>query len=120
MRDIIALKISVLNKTCTSMLVYFLVVSYPMLAIVLVCNNCYLIWYCRECKYNDLLLASSQVDLEDGAKLKRKRKGHVEEKTLKGNVAKDDEGQKSGSNLDSVTEDVDVEDKETQKLVSDK
>ncbi|XWS10428.1 hypothetical protein CRYUN_Cryun39dG0076800 [Craigia yunnanensis] len=74
----------------------------------------------EECKYNDLLLASSQVGLEDGAKLKRKRKGHVEEKTLKGNVAKEDEGQKSGSNLDSVTEDVDVEDKETQKLVNDK
>ena len=36
------------------------------------------------------------------------------------NVAKEDESQKSGSNLDSITKDVDVEDKETQKLVNEK
>ncbi|XWS10595.1 hypothetical protein CRYUN_Cryun38cG0009800 [Craigia yunnanensis] len=75
----------------------------------------------RECKHNDLSLAATQVGLEDGGKRKRKRRQeHVKEKILKDNVSKDDEGQKSGSNLDSVTQDVHLEDKETQKQNNDK
>ncbi|XVF33820.1 hypothetical protein REPUB_Repub18cG0003600 [Reevesia pubescens] len=69
---------------------------------------------------NQKLASIDQVGLEDGAKLKRRRKGHVEEKLLKDNIAKEDEGPKSGSNLDSSTEDVYLEDKETQKQVNDK
>lgn len=60
------------------------------------------------------MLASSEVGTEDGAKLKRKRKEHFEYKTLEDDVTKEDEVQKSGSNLNTVTEDVAVEDKETQ------
>ncbi|MBA0587553.1 hypothetical protein Gorai_000679 [Gossypium raimondii] len=41
-----------------------------------------------------------EVGTEDGAKLKRKRKEHFED-----NVTKEDEVQKSGSNLNTVTED---------------
>ena len=54
------------------------------------------------------------MGIEDGAKLKRKRE-HVED-----NVTKEDEVNKSGSNVDDVTEDVRVEDKGTQKQVTDK
>ncbi|XP_022718143.1 peptidyl-prolyl cis-trans isomerase FKBP43-like isoform X2 [Durio zibethinus] len=74
----------------------------------------------EENKHNDLLLASSQVGLEDKAKLKRKRKEHAKEKMLKDNAAKEDEGQKGDLNLDSGIKDVHVEDKETQKEVNDK
>ncbi|KAK5803451.1 hypothetical protein PVK06_031096 [Gossypium arboreum] len=63
---------------------------------------------------NDYLLASREVGAEDGAKLKRKRKEHFEYKTLEDNVTKEDEVQNSSSNLNTVTEDVAVEDKETQ------
>ncbi|OMO99235.1 hypothetical protein CCACVL1_03881 [Corchorus capsularis] len=68
----------------------------------------------------NLLLASTQVGLEDGAKLKRKRKVQVGEKTLKGNVAKEDKGEKNVSNTDAVMEDGHVENKETQEQVSEK
>ncbi|XVE74294.1 hypothetical protein DITRI_Ditri12bG0005200 [Diplodiscus trichospermus] len=70
-----------------------------------------------DCKHNDFLLAFTQVGLEDGAKQKRKRKECAKEKTLKVNVSNEDEGQKSGSNLDSVAH---LEEKETQKEVNDK
>ncbi|OMO94619.1 hypothetical protein COLO4_16250 [Corchorus olitorius] len=70
---------------------------------------------------NDLLLASTdQVGLEDGAKLKRKRKVQVGGKTLKSNIAKEDKGQKNASNTDAVMEDGHVENKETQEQVSEK
>ncbi|OMO77533.1 hypothetical protein COLO4_25101 [Corchorus olitorius] len=68
----------------------------------------------------NLLQASTKVGLEDGAKLKRKRKVQVGEKTLKGNTAKEDEGQKNGSNTDAVMEDGHVENKGTQEQVSEK
>ncbi|XVF87920.1 hypothetical protein PTKIN_Ptkin19aG0007100 [Pterospermum kingtungense] len=71
----------------------------------------------EECKHDDLLLAATQTGLEDGGKLKRKRKEHVKEKICKDNASEEDEGQKSGSNFDSVT---DLDLKETQKQVNDK
>ena len=85
---------------------------YPFQVIVLVSSNCFLICYCKQYKHDNLSLASSQVGIEDGAKLKRKRE-HVED-----NVTKEDEVNKSGSNVDDVAEYVHVEDKETQKLAS--
>ncbi|XP_017980696.1 PREDICTED: peptidyl-prolyl cis-trans isomerase FKBP43 isoform X3 [Theobroma cacao] len=69
---------------------------------------------------HSLLLASTEVALEDGAKPMRKRKEQVEEKTFEDNVAEEDKGQKNGSNLDAVTLDVYVEDKETQSQVNEK
>ncbi|WRX29389.1 FKBP-type peptidyl-prolyl cis-trans isomerase domain - like 10 [Theobroma cacao] len=69
---------------------------------------------------HSLLLASTEVAVEDGAKPMRKRKEQVEEKTLEDNVAEEDKGQKNGSNLDAVTLDVYVEDKETQNQVNEK
>ncbi|XP_012463367.1 peptidyl-prolyl cis-trans isomerase FKBP43 isoform X2 [Gossypium raimondii] len=72
----------------------------------------------KKCKYDNLLLASSQVDTEVGVKLKRKRKEQFEEKTLENNVNKEDETHKIGSNY-TVTKDVDVEDRENQNQVND-
>ncbi|EOY14187.1 FKBP-like peptidyl-prolyl cis-trans isomerase family protein isoform 3, partial [Theobroma cacao] len=69
---------------------------------------------------HSLLLASTEVAVEDGAKPMRKRKEQVEEKTFEDNVAEEDKGQKNGSNLDAVTLDVYVEDKETQNQVNEK
>ncbi|KAG4161883.1 hypothetical protein ERO13_D01G083900v2 [Gossypium hirsutum] len=72
----------------------------------------------KKCKYDNLLLASSQVDTEVGVKLKRKRKEQFEEKTLENNVNKEDETHKIGSNY-TVTKYVDVEDRENQNQVND-
>ncbi|OMO51514.1 hypothetical protein CCACVL1_29749 [Corchorus capsularis] len=72
---------------------------------------------------HNLLQASTQVGLEDGAKLKRKRKVKVGEKTLKANVAKEDQGQKNSSNIDAVMEEMEdghVENKGTEEQVSEK
>ncbi|KAK8618146.1 hypothetical protein V6N13_116016 [Hibiscus sabdariffa] len=73
----------------------------------------------EKCKSDDLLLTSSQVSTEGGAKLNRKRKKHLQKKVLEDDDTKDDEVPKTGSNLNSVIEDVLVEDKETQNQVND-
>ncbi|PPD89157.1 hypothetical protein GOBAR_DD13914 [Gossypium barbadense] len=70
----------------------------------------------KKCKYDNLLLASCQVDTEVGVKLKRKRKEQFEEKTLENNVNKEDETHKIGSNY-TVTKYVDVEDRDNQNQV---
>ncbi|GMI76805.1 hypothetical protein HRI_001349800 [Hibiscus trionum] len=72
----------------------------------------------EKCQSDDLL-TSSQVGTEDGAKLNRKRKKHLQKKIVEDDDTKDDEVPKSGSNLNSVIEDVLVEDDETKNQVDD-
>ncbi|KAE8720266.1 Peptidyl-prolyl cis-trans isomerase FKBP43 [Hibiscus syriacus] len=66
------------------------------------------------CQSDNPLLTPSEVGTVDGAKLIRKRKEHFEDNDTKG-----DEVSKNGSNLNSVIEDVLMEDKETQTHVND-
>ena len=97
----------------------FVCILYSLQVIVLVLNKHCVICCCREANLQqNLSPASTQVNLEDGTKLKRKRKLQVGEKTVKDNVAKEDEGKKTG--VDAVMLDVHVEDKETQEQVGEK